>query len=200
MSTYICSDLHISHRNILKYCPARRSGKEMPEQEDDVKNMVNHMNERIIANFNSMVLPGDDVYILGDVAMSIIANAPPLIHRLNGNKMLIAGNHDKTLQKLIKNSNGEFDDLFVWIKDYHEMFFKTESGEKILLTMSHYPMSHWNMMNQGSISFHGHLHGSPSGIIGRSKDVGIDNNNLYPYLLDSAVAEMLKIETIREHH
>lgn len=200
MSIFICSDLHISHRNILQYCPNRRQGKDIPVQEDDVKNMVNQMNELIISNFNSVVQPSDDVYILGDVAMSIISNAPPLIRRLNGNKMLIAGNHDKTLLKLIKNSNGELDDLFVWIKDYHEMFFKTESRDKILICMSHFPMSHWNLMNAGSIMLHGHLHGNPSNITGRIKDMGIDTNNLYPYLLDSVVKELMKINCIREHH
>ncbi len=158
------------------------------------------MNEKIISNFNSMVLPGDDVYILGDVAMSIIAHAPPLIRRLNGNKMLVAGNHDKTLRKLIKNSNGELDDLFVWIKDYHEMVFKTESGKKVMICMSHFPMSHWNGMNTGNIMLHGHLHGLSSGITGRIFDVGIDDNNLYPHLLDTVVEKMLKIDVIRDHH
>lgn len=200
MSTYICSDIHLSHKNIMQYCPARRMGKDMPTQEDDIKAMVSRMNEQIIANFNSMVQPTDDVFILGDVAMSIIANAPPLIRRLNGNKMLVAGNHDKTLRKLIKNAAGELDDLFVWIKDYYETFVRTQTGEKVLVCMSHYPMSHWNLMNTGSIFFHGHLHGSPSGITGRIKDVGIDTNDLHPYLLDSVVADMMKINIIRDHH
>ena len=198
MSTYICSDLHLSHRNILSYCPDRRAGKEMPAHEDDIKAMVNKMNEKIISNFNSMVSQDDEVYILGDVAMSIIANAPPLIRRLNGKKYLVAGNHDKTLRKLIKNANGELDDLFVWIKDYYEMFYKTESGEKVLLTMSHYPMSHWNMQrpdsDKTSIHFHGHCHCSNGKHIndGATMDVGIDGNDLFPYKIEDAIAAALK--------
>lgn len=177
----------------MQYCPARRMGKDMPTQEDDIKAMVSRMNEQIIANFNSMVQPTDDVFIIGDVAMSIIANAPPLIRRLNGNKMLVAGNHDKTLRKLIKNAAGELDDLFVWIKDYYETFVRTQSGEKVLVCMSHYPMSHWNMQNSDfrktSIHFHGHCHCSNGKHIlpGAIMDIGIDGNDLFPYKIEDAI-------------
>lgn len=199
MTTFIASDIHLSHKNILQYCPHRRQGKDMPTEEDAVKSMVNSMNELIISNWNSVVEPEDETYILGDVAMSIIANAPPLIRRLNGKKYLIAGNHDKTLRKLIKNSYHELYDLFEWIEDVHEMFVKI-NGKKIPVFMSHYPHQSYNYMNQGGIHFHGHLHGSPSGLIGRIKDCGIDTNNLYPYRLEAVVEEMLKIDVIRDHH
>ena len=200
MTVFIASDIHFSHKNILKYCPRRRFGKAMPEHEDAVKDMVSRMNEEIVNNWNSVVNQEDEVYILGDVAMSIIANAPPLIRRLNGKKYLIAGNHDRTLRKLIATTSPDNDDLFVWIRDYHAMTFHTADNKKVQLFMSHFPMSHWENMNQGSCMIHGHLHGTPSGVTGRIKDVGIDTNDLFPYKLESVVKDLLKIEVIREHH
>jgi calcineurin-like phosphoesterase family protein len=55
-------------------------------------------------------------------------------------------------------------------------------------------------MNQGTLMIHGHLHGNPSGLTGRIKDVGIDTNNLFPYRLDAVVNELLKIDVVRDHH
>lgn len=203
MTIFVASDIHFNHRNILKYCPHRRSGRPMPETDYDIANMVSDMNEKIVANWNNVVEPEDEVFILGDVAMGQIDKAPALIRRLNGLKHLIKGNHDKSLVKHINKSDGDFNSyksLFASIHDVLEMGHKTEAGKKVSLFMSHYPHHSWNGMNQGAIMLHGHLHGSPHTVTGRIKDVGIDTNNLFPYRMDAVVEEMLKIETIRSHH
>lgn len=205
MSIFIASDIHFQHKAILSYCPNRRVGKAMPETDEGIMNMVNHMNELIISNWNDMVRPDDEVYILGDVSMGMIATAPILIRRLNGKKYLVNGNHDRTLNKLIKKSDGEYDNLFAWRKDYHEMLYKVDGlKHKILICMSHYPMMCWHGMSNDpdktSICFHGHLHGNPSGGTDRIFDVGIDNNDLHPHLLDTLVKKILKIENTRHHH
>lgn len=193
MTTFVASDIHFGHLNIITYCP-HRGGPET----DWVK--VAAMNEKIISNFNEVVGVNDETYFVGDIAMGIIEKAPALISRLNGKKYLIRGNHDKTLTKKREGYENSFADmLFEWVKDYHEMFY-TYEGKKHMLCMSHFPMSHWNGMNKGSMMIHGHLHGNPSGLTGRIKDVGIDTNNLYPYLMDEVVATLLKIEVIRDHH
>ena len=193
MTIFIASDLHINHSNILKYCPNRMSGRPLPESgTEEYKSEIHRMNELIISNWNSVVDPDDEVYILGDVAMGQIHLSPVLIRRLNGKKYLIAGNHDKTLRKLIDNNPEELGDLFVWIKDVHEMFWKV-GDLKVPIFMSHYPVSHWNMMvsdyNKTSIHFHGHLHCSNGKHAhdGAIMDVGIDGNDLFPYSLEEAV-------------
>ena len=196
MKTWIASDLHINHLNILKYCPDRwcNSRKlESPDWSD-----VDSMNEKIISNWNSTVSPEDDVYILGDVCMGQIDKAPTYIRRLNGKKYLIAGNHDRTLRKLIKH-NPENEDLFMWIRDYHS-FYYGKGKQKNGIVMSHFPISHWDEMNKGAIMFHGHTHGTPTGLSGRIKDIGIDTNNLFPYNFDDLVKDMLKINVVRDHH
>ena len=194
MTKWIASDLHINHRQILKYCPGRvhpsYQGDINEATENEIDTLIEAMNEKIISNWNSLIEPGDDVYILGDCAMGQIKYAPPLIRRLNGKKFLVAGNHDVSLKKLIRD-NPELDDLFVWVKDYHEMTH-TIDGVKHKLCMMHYPLKFWNGSGHGSIMAHGHCHGSPTGVDGRILDVGIDTNNLYPYLLDTAIAKVIK--------
>lgn len=192
MTTFVASDIHFNHLNILKYCPHRGG----PDTDWD---KVAKMNELIISNWNSMVKPEDETYIVGDVAMGLIEKAPALISRLNGKKYLIKGNHDKTLTKKRADGTRISDDLFASVHDYLEIFHSVD-GKKHFLCMSHFPMSHWNGMNQGSMMIHGHLHGSPSGLSGRIKDVGIDTNNLFPYKLDKVVRDLLKIDVIRDHH
>ena len=192
MTTYIASDLHINHRNILSYCP-HRGGPEITDEN------VAKMNEMIITNWNSVVGTNDEVYILGDVAMGQIHLAPPLIRQLNGKKYLVRGNHDKTLTKRV-NGKSLADDLFEWVKDYHEMFVEVAPHTKQMVVMSHFPMASWNGMNNGSVMLHGHLHGSPCAVTGRIYDVGIDTNNMTPYNMVNLLNEVRKIDVIRDHH
>ena len=197
MKTFIASDLHINHRNILQYCPHRFINHKIRSEAIDED--VEIMNRLIIENWNSVVSQEDEVYCLGDICMGQIIKAPSYIRQLNGKKYLVKGNHDKTLHKLIKN-NEEYSDLFQWIRDYYFMNYKTSEGKKVQIAMSHFPFASWDGMNQGSIHTHGHLHGSKHNVTGRIFDVGIDTNNLKPYLLDDVVHQMLKIEVIRSHH
>ena len=194
MTTFVASDIHFNHLNIPVYCPEFRAkiGPVWKWNEEKQKNWpswanISAMNEVIISNWNAEISQDDDVYILGDVAMGLIEKAPALISRLNGKKYLIKGNHDKGLIKFLKN-NPEHEHLFVWIKDYYEMYYLDH-----LICMSHYPMAHWNKKCSSGIMLHGHLHGDPSGITGWIKDVGIDTNNLTPYNLEKIVKEITKL-------
>lgn len=185
--TFVASDIHFNHANILTYCADRGT-------------TLDEMNELIIKNWNSVVGVDDDVYILGDVAMGQIIKAPALIRSLNGNKMLVRGNHDKTLSKLVK-TDPEASDLFVWMRDYYEVGYKhSVTGKKHMLIMSHFPFRMWNGMNQGTMMLHGHLHGSPCDVPGRIKDVGIDTNNLTPYLMEDVIDKLLVITEFGNHH
>lgn len=186
MKTFVTSDIHFNHANIIIYCPGRG-------------NSVSAMNERIILNWNNTVAFDDTVYILGDVAMGKIELAPSLIRRLSGNKILIRGNHDKSLNKLIE-TNDEFKDLFVDVLDYKEITHKVD-GKKYHICMSHFPFASWNGQQHGSMMLHGHLHSTgPSKFKGRIKDVGMDGNGYYPHDLDHVVKELAKINVKQSHH
>lgn len=193
MSTFVSSDLHLNHLNIPVYCPEYRAGigpvwlwNEDKKQNWPSWDNITAMNEVIIKNWNEDVSADDDVYIIGDVAMGLIEKAPALIRRLNGKKYLVAGNHDKALRKLISH-DPSVADLFVWVKDYYEMYYLDH-----LICMSHYPMATWNKKTRGGIMLHGHGHGDPNGCTGWIKDVGVDTNALRPYALESIIKEMKK--------
>ena len=83
MSTWFTSDLHFGHVNIIQY-----SGRPFTD--------VDQMNTSLIDRWNALVQPGDDVWVLGDVAMGHIADTLPLVGRLAGYKRLLAGNHDRS--------------------------------------------------------------------------------------------------------
>lgn len=83
MTTWFTSDQHFGHVNILSFCgrPFRS---------------VEHMNECLVDNWNAVVEPGDLVYVLGDWAMGKLADSLEYTTRLNGRKILLSGNHDRS--------------------------------------------------------------------------------------------------------
>lgn len=84
MKTWLTSDLHLFHDNIIVYC-----GR--PHQTSD------EMNDFIVEAWNSVVAPDDRVIVVGDLSAGLrgryndLAN---IIGRLRGRKTLIRGNHD----------------------------------------------------------------------------------------------------------
>lgn len=83
MTIFFTSDLHFSHRNVIEYC--QRPFKDIDE-----------MNEAIVSQWNSQVKTEDIVYVLGDFSLN--PNAMSLFFpRLNGSKVLVAGNHDQVI-------------------------------------------------------------------------------------------------------
>ncbi len=78
--TFITSDLHFWHENVIKYCSRPFAN-------------AAEMNEALIKAWNSAVAPEDVVLILGDFAMAARA-VEQIVPRLNGRKRLILGNHD----------------------------------------------------------------------------------------------------------
>jgi calcineurin-like phosphoesterase family protein len=83
--TYFTSDLHFFHANIIAY--SHRPFDSLEE-----------MNEGIIANWNRRVTPEDKVYVIGDFMMghNFKTHLPWITPRLNGYKVLVKGNHDRS--------------------------------------------------------------------------------------------------------
>ena len=79
---YFISDTHFYHSNIIKYC-------DRPFKD------TNEMNETIINNWNSIVKNNDTIYHLGDFCLSTNDEIKSIFNKLNGNKILIRGNHDR---------------------------------------------------------------------------------------------------------
>lgn len=86
---WVISDTHFGHSNILKFTD--NDGNLI---RGDRFSSVEEMDEAMIANWNSVVKPGDKVYHLGDVFMGPKEEFIKKWKRLNGQKRLILGNHD----------------------------------------------------------------------------------------------------------
>lgn len=97
------------------------------------------MDEYMVEAWNERVKPNDKVYHLGDVVIS--RKNLNILERLNGDKVLIRGNHD--IFKL-----GDYTKYFRDIRGYHVM-----NG----MILSHVPI-HSDSMARFGTNIHGHLH------------------------------------------
>lgn len=178
MKTYITSDTHFSHQNILKFNPATRKFKD-----------VEHMNSEMMRQWNAIVMPDDLVYILGDVAFCNAAKATAIMHSLNGRKILVAGNHDA---KLLKDN--DFRECF---ESIHEYLTVNYNGHRII--MFHYPINEHDQCHRGSIQLHGHMHGKPTGLEKyRVRDAGMDATGNVVTLIDDLIRDAMRGE-IKSH-
>ena len=84
-NTFFTADWHLGHSNVIKYCGRPFSG-------------VAEMGGIIQENWNKVVTPESTVYILGDCALN--PNwAFRMLLQLPGRKILIAGNHDRLIDR-----------------------------------------------------------------------------------------------------
>lgn len=148
------------------------------------------MDETIVYNWNRKVPIRNSVtYILGDVSFASMERTLSLLERLNGDKILVTGNHDESYL-----NNVNFRNRFKEIHPYKEIH---AAGTRVCLF--HFPIWEWNHMHKGAIHFHGHLHGGEHGVEGRILDVGMDGNNMEVYDLDKLAIKMLELP-VRTHH
>lgn len=111
---WFTSDTHWGHSAVIGFCKRPFTS-------------VEEMNEALIENWNKKVQPNDVVYVLGDMAMCSFKEFEPIAKRLNGNKILVQGNHDKY-------SGTQYNRLGFTV--YQELTIKL-AGNKVRL--SHYP-------------------------------------------------------------
>jgi calcineurin-like phosphoesterase family protein len=182
MRYFVTSDQHFGHGNIIKY--ANRPFKSAEE-----------MNETMIKRWNERVKSEDTVFIIGDFcfkhpkSMDAKAGGRPKhskewLAALNGNKIIIRGNHD--------NNNST--------KTIIDCIHITYAKQRINLV--HKP-EHANL--DFPINLVGHVHNKwkfkeyPEGLIDGIKEpesillnVGVDQNNFYPITLDEAISQIMK--------
>jgi calcineurin-like phosphoesterase family protein len=151
------------------------------------------MDEEMIRMWNEKVDPHDVVYHLGDVAFCNVHKAAGIMRRLNGKKILIAGNHDR---KLLEHS--EFRHQFMAVHDYFTLRYKM-GNIPVRIAMFHYPIHEWDQCHRGAIHCHGHVHGKPTGMEKyRCRDVGMDATGNVVTPIDDIIVSALKGE-IKSH-
>jgi calcineurin-like phosphoesterase family protein len=105
-------------------------------------------NEFLIDQWNQVVKPEDEVYLLGDVSEGTGVETNEILKCLNGTKYLIVGNNDKYLD------DPQFDtSLYGWCKQYYELL--TMDTKFVLF---HFPIEAWSGYRNDRIHLHGHLH------------------------------------------
>lgn len=149
-NVFFTSDTHFGHSKVIDY--SKRPFRDVEE-----------MDEALIRRWNACVKPGDFVYHLGDLSFHDAEKSARIAARLQGQKYLVLGNHDKKMKDAVKNR-------FIWARDYAEI---KVADQKIVLC--HYAFLTWNGSHKGSWSLHGHSHGSLKPDQGALRlDVGVD--------------------------
>lgn len=133
---YFISDLHLFHKNIIKY-------------DDRPFSNVSDMNTEIINRINSTVKKKDELYILWDISFWKVDDTVELLKKIKcKNLFWLVWNHDTIkMQKGLK-------DLFKFMGNYKELN-NSEVGKIVLI---HYPIEAWNGKDKGTIHLHWHSH------------------------------------------
>lgn len=136
MNVFITSDTHFGHQGIVEFVNHDTGLKVRPWD------TVEEMNEALIQNWNEVVHPEDKVYHLGDVCWKKHL-MDSIFPRLNGEKILIKGNHDK-----FKANE--------YLKYFKDLRGSSIVGNKLLLT--HIPVHPAELGTRFRANVHGHLH------------------------------------------
>ena len=136
---YFTADLHLGHKNVVQLCHRPFSTAE-------------EMDEALISRWNDRVGKKDTVYIVGDLLWDK-KQVAAYLSRLQGQKILITGNHDAQWLKAPGAA-----DFFQQILPYLQL--RTEGRS---LTLCHYPLLEWagsrpdDGKHMGYL-IHGHIH------------------------------------------
>lgn len=152
MRHFFTSDTHYGHLNVLAHQDNRRNlfGDDIAAHD-----------EHLIEMHNSVVEKNDVVYHLGDFAWKP-SDLQRVLPRLNGNLILVPGNHDRT------SCRREFPTV---VQPLHEVRIGRQR-----IVLCHYPLRTWNQSHRLSWHLHGHCHGNLSDDEpGLRLDVGVDS-------------------------
>jgi len=172
---FFVGDLHFHHRTILKYT-------KRPWQ------TIEEMNEGLIQKWNEKIPKNATVFVLGDFSFGNEEQSIEIFKKLNGEKHLIVGNHDR------------FFSLKYW-KTCNDVTEFNYNGNSFFL--SHYSHRVWNRSHHGSLHLYGHSHNTlPDDPNSFSMDVGIDAHPKHePFSLEE-ILEKISEKTWKpiDHH
>ena len=130
---FVMSDPHFSHQGVCEFLSKDGQTKLRPWDNAE------EMDEELVKRYNSVVGINDKCYFLGDIAIK--KSGLSVLSRLNGDKVLIKGNHDIFKLK-------DYTTYFRDIRAYHVM-------DRVI--MSHIPI-HPSQKFRFRMNIHGHTH------------------------------------------
>jgi calcineurin-like phosphoesterase family protein len=134
-NVFLISDTHFGHKGVTQFL--NNDGSKLRPWGN-----VEEMDEALVANWNKVVGPKDKVYHLGDVVIN--RKALQICGRLNGEKVLIRGNHD------------------IFRLEEYTPYFKDVRGSHKLdnYILTHIPIHPKSLARWCGGNIHGHLHSS----------------------------------------
>ena len=132
-AVFLYSDPHFGHAGVCRFLRADGVTKLRPWDNPA------DMDEELIKRYNERVRSNDKCYFLGDVVIN--RKALKTLSRLNGDKVLIRGNHDIF-------PDVEYREYFRELRAYHVM-----NG----MILSHIPV-HAESLGRFGVNIHGHTH------------------------------------------
>ena len=167
-ATFLVSDTHFGHAGVCRFMCNDGVTKLRPW------NNPEEMDEAMVKLWNERVRPKDKVYHLGDVVIN--RKVLSIMSRLNGDKVLIRGNHD----------------IFK-MEDYTK-YFRDIRGYHIMnnMILSHVPV-HPDSKGRFGANIHGHLHSNrvmkPRGVDVKTGEV-LYGKNIDPWYFNISVEQI----------
>ena len=164
-AVFLVSDTHFGHAGVCRFL--RNDGTKLRPWDNPEE-----MDEYMVEAWNKKVRPNDKVYHLGDVVIN--RRALKILALLNGDKVLIRGNHD-----IFRDT--EYRHYFREIRAYHVM-----NG----MILSHIPI-HSDSLGRFGTNIHGHLHSNrvmQDGVIDtRYHCVCVEQTDFAPILFEDVI-------------
>lgn len=175
-AVFLVSDTHFGHTGVCRFMRSDGVTKLRPFEDPE------EMDEFMVKAWNERVKPTDKVYHLGDVVIN--RKSLGIMRRLNGDKVLIRGNHD-----IFRDE--EYREHFRELRAYHVV-----EG----MIFSHIPI-HEESLGRFGVNVHGHLHanrvmvrgfnGKPMDIDVRYHNVCVETTDFAPILFEDVKKRIL---------
>ena len=171
---WFSSDLHFNHNKDFIYKPRGF-------------NNIFEMNKTIIKNFNSIIKPEDDLYLLGDIFLGDLSAGISLFNQLPGKIHLIWGNHCTNNRKEAMSKCHNVVEVigYATIIKYNKIHFY----------LSHFPTCTTNFddyqkpLKQRTICLAGHTHSKEKFEPCGSYNVAVDAHNCFPVSIEQIIKD-----------
>ena len=188
---YFTSDIHFGHKWLLDF-------NKRPFEDEK------HMDEFLIQNWNNTVPCDGLVFVLGDIGITDDSYISDIFMQLNGQKILIRGNHDDIY------SEETLESIFSEIYDLLEIqIYDTIEAKLQDIVLCHYPMFDWNNFFRGTWQLFGHIHTRnlaefetvKNKLFPTQYDVGVDGNQFRPisfYEVKAIIEKQIQDTTFKQ--
>ena len=176
-SVWLVSDTHFGHAGVCRFTH-NDSGIKIRPWDNPAE-----MDEYMVEAWNKTVRPNDKVYHLGDVVIN--RKSLQILDRLNGDKVLIRGNHD------------------IFKMDDYTKYFRDIRGYHVMnnMILSHIPV-HPDSKGRFGANIHGHLHSNrvrkPRGVVASTGEI-LYRNDIDPWYYNVSVEQTFFKPILFEH-